>query len=250
MRRVVGVSQSEMARRLGTDITTVLDLESGAVNALPQWTETVRIVQRYGELSQIDPAPILSRLAAVQSPPSPVRSAPIPAVTGPPLTARRLPAPDPAPPPALVAARTRAVQPHQPVPTRTREVASATHGLPPGFDPRARDREMTVRTSRRPIADGATTKSSDAAKARRRRRRNHTLVLLGPMVAVSALFAAMHAAPLPFYSAARVMPALLQAPLRGMVDLAVIQSAPVREGLRWIEMDDPRVRKGDRLAGQ
>jgi transcriptional regulator with XRE-family HTH domain len=37
--------------------------------------------------------------------------------------------------------------------------------------------------------------------------------------------------------------------VRGAQDYVVLRSAPVRDGLRWIEVDDPRTRRGDRLDG-
>jgi hypothetical protein len=33
-----------------------------------------------------------------------------------------------------------------------------------------------------------------------------------------------------------------------VLDTAVTQTATVRDGLRWIELDDPRLRKGDRQS--
>lgn len=35
--------------------------------------------------------------------------------------------------------------------------------------------------------------------------------------------------------------------LARVVDFARVQLAPVREGMRWIEVDDPRSRRGDKL---
>jgi hypothetical protein len=32
-------------------------------------------------------------------------------------------------------------------------------------------------------------------------------------------------------------------------DFVAVRSAPVRDGLKWIEVDDPRTRRGDRLDG-
>jgi hypothetical protein len=37
--------------------------------------------------------------------------------------------------------------------------------------------------------------------------------------------------------------------LRKAQDYVALRSAPVREGLKWIEVDDPRTRRGDRLDG-
>jgi hypothetical protein len=36
--------------------------------------------------------------------------------------------------------------------------------------------------------------------------------------------------------------------MRGAQDYLLHRAAPVREGLRWIEVDDPRSRRGDKLA--
>lgn len=260
MRAIVGLSEAEMARRIGTNLSTVLDFEAGAVHALPAWPEIVRIVDRYAELSEIDPSPILSRLLTLipaSAPTQPVPIQPIgPSASKP--TARKLA------PPITIAAKPTVRQalppgpslvPSAPPATLVTRIESTVQNepgsteLPPGFDGRAREREATARTARQQAAAGDTHEQGRAvAAARRRRRTRRTIALTLPIVAVAGLFVAMLMAPRPFYGLARLLPAPIDMPVRGMVDLAVTQTAPMREGLRWIEMDDPRIRKGDRIG--
>lgn len=242
MRVIVGVSEAEMARRLGTNLTTLLDFEAGAVHALPPWPDTVRIVDRYAELSEIDPSPILSRLLTLMPATAPTQPTPIQPI------GRRASQPSP---PNRAQQALRAVSP-VPLMARIENVIAAGQppaNLPPGFDGRARERETTARSARQQTGTGDTREQEAvAAGARRRRRTKRTLTFAMPIVAVLGIFVGMLVAPRQFYSLARMLPAPVDMPLRGMLDMAVAQSAPVRDGLRWIEMDDPRIRKGDKLG--
>ncbi len=279
MRDIVGVSQSEMARRLHTTVSTLLDFEAGAVAALPEWPETVRIVDRYAELSQVDASPILSRLLQLQAVPVDA-AAPrpiVPARAARPQATQALPeyaAPTPAAriPVAIETARQRIaaapesvgrpidvatgrhprpanpanaqpMQPAQPAPVQQATVAD-DHAV--GFNDRSRTRETTVRSGRQPNAVAAV--NIDEVVARKRRRRRRTALVVGPFLASAMVFAAMSIAPRPFYRVANVLPTLAASPLLAVLDMAVAQTAAVRDGLRWIELDDPRLRKGDRLS--
>lgn len=250
MRDVVGVSESEMARRLGTNLTTVLDFEAGAVSALPPWPETVRIVDRYAELAQTDPSPILTRLLTLLPSAGPRQPVPVQPYGGRDTGAR--PTPNarlyaqqiPGPRYALASSKPATLM------TRIETVAAQVSAeLPPGFDSRARERETTARTARQQTTTSDTA-DEVAIAARRRRRTRRTLSVIAPILAGVGLFAAMLMAPRPFYGLARLLPSPIDMPVRGMIDMAVAQSAPVRDGLRWIEMDDPRIRKGDRIGGR
>ena len=44
-----------------------------------------------------------------------------------------------------------------------------------------------------------------------------------------------------------LLPGPAEAAVRAGVDYVVLLAAPRREGLRWIEMGDPRLRKADKL---
>jgi transcriptional regulator with XRE-family HTH domain len=271
MREIVGVSQSEMARRLGTNVSTLLDFEAGAVTALPSWPETVRIVDRYAELSQVDPSPLLTRLLQLQTlPEEPGAARPIvpvrPQRTGPVQALAADPTPYVAAPPYRDPVRSSPAGPMSPMPATMRNLAAPLGPNPTlnptfngshqvaeqgpaedhaaGFDGRSRTRETTVRSARQPQT--AIVSNPQELAARRKRRRRRTLLVVGPVLGATLLIAAMFMAPRPFYRVAQVLPAPVATPLFLLLDAAVAQTATVRDGLRWIEFDDPRLRKGDR----
>src|SRR5262245_17621117 len=62
MRRAMNAARDAIARRLATHSSTIDGFEAGAVNALPHWKETERIVRGYCELLRLDPQPILWRI--------------------------------------------------------------------------------------------------------------------------------------------------------------------------------------------
>lgn len=64
MRRAAGVSREQIAGRLATSVETIAELESGAVLALPEWSELERIVTAYTAQLSLDARPVLRRLKA------------------------------------------------------------------------------------------------------------------------------------------------------------------------------------------
>ncbi len=62
LRRHLGVSQYDLARRLGTDVHTLAALEAAQVSGLPQWPETARVVRAYLEIVGVDGTPVLAGL--------------------------------------------------------------------------------------------------------------------------------------------------------------------------------------------
>lgn len=63
LRRCLGMSLPDIARRLETRVEVLMALESGDVSRLPSWPETVRVVSAYTMLARIDPRPVLGVLA-------------------------------------------------------------------------------------------------------------------------------------------------------------------------------------------
>jgi transcriptional regulator with XRE-family HTH domain len=118
------------------------------------------------------------------------------------------------------------VQPSSPVP-----LAPATE-LPTGRPPAAlsKSRHDTVR-----------------AAPRRRGRARALFALTAPVVVLVAAFYAAQALPQPIYRMLGVLPAGIAIPLRAAVDYVVNLSAPSRDGLKWIELGDPQLRKSDKL---
>lgn len=111
MRRAADVPREKMAGRLATSVEVIDALESGAINALPQWGELTRIVTAYSALLGLDARPILRRLEGQIGPEAhmaatqPAKTdapiaAPPPAAkpAGPPMPPSAAPKPDAAPP--------------------------------------------------------------------------------------------------------------------------------------------------------
>jgi hypothetical protein len=89
---------------------------------------------------------------------------------------------------------------------------------------------------------------SERAKARSPRRRLRTLFALSaPVALVAAMVYLAHAAPKPVYRAIALLPDPASTTMRAGLDYLVLITAPRREGLRWIEVGDPRLRKADKL---
>jgi hypothetical protein len=89
-----------------------------------------------------------------------------------------------------------------------------------------------------------------AGQARPRRIRHRARALFAwtaPVAVLGGLFYLTQVAPLTLYRAVSVLPQPLYAPARSMLDLVVSATAPTHDGLKWIEIGDPRLRKLDKL---
>jgi hypothetical protein len=64
MRRASEKSLDDLSARLKTPAQTIEALEAGAISALPDWTETSRVVTEYAGLLGLDSRPVLRRLKA------------------------------------------------------------------------------------------------------------------------------------------------------------------------------------------
>jgi hypothetical protein len=74
------------------------------------------------------------------------------------------------------------------------------------------------------------------------------LVILSlPPIVVAGLMYGATVAPAPLYRALSLLPASLVEPARAGLDALVLYSAPRRDGLRWIDVGNPRLRKVDKL---
>jgi hypothetical protein len=73
------------------------------------------------------------------------------------------------------------------------------------------------------------------------------LILGGPPVVVALLFYWASMAPAPFYRAISLLPASWEGPARAGLDSFVLYCAPRQDGLRWIDVGNPRLRKVDKL---
>ena len=80
-----------------------------------------------------------------------------------------------------------------------------------------------------------------------RRRTRALFALSAPVALLAALVYVAHAAPRPVYRAIALLPGPAGHGVRAVLDYVVLLTAPRREGLRWIEVSDPRLRKADKL---
>lgn len=69
MRRAVQLTQAQLAEHLLTNVDTVIALEDGAIDRLPDVAETSRVVATYAGLLGLDARPILRRIEAHRRPP-------------------------------------------------------------------------------------------------------------------------------------------------------------------------------------
>lgn len=249
-RRILGLPEWDVAQRLGTDARTITALETGQLSALPPWPETSRIVTTYLAGLGLDARPVLHSLAQdlatlAASPPQASSSRGVP---------------------ISPSSATQSGRP-QPAPTRaTRQATSATGEMaskkiaPPAWVSRlgrtpkavnsvvnraARSAASAGRGAARRISGRAGFSGDDQS---RRRGKGLRVGLAASVVAlVIAAVAQTSVAGSVMTAAAAPLPATLTRAFGRVADMIRVQLAPVRDGLRWIEVEDPRSRRGDKL---
>jgi len=88
----------------------------------------------------------------------------------------------------------------------------------------------------------------DRPPVRRRRRRIRTLfTLTAPVALLAGIIYAAHSAPRLVYPVLAMLPDRLEIPVRAGLEYMVLLTAPNRDGLRWIDVSDPQMRKADKL---
>jgi helix-turn-helix protein len=111
----------------------------------------------------------------------------------------------------------------------------------------------TASTSQQAPAPRAFAPATPSERARAqapsgRRRTVRTLFALSaPIAAVASVAMLVHVAPGPVYRAVGLLPGAIEWPIRAGLDYVVVATAPRREGLKWIEVGDPQLRKADKL---
>jgi helix-turn-helix protein len=73
------------------------------------------------------------------------------------------------------------------------------------------------------------------------------LLLATPPVVLAALTSLAILVPGPIYRTLALLPVSVGEPARAGLDLFVLYSAPRRDGLKWIDVGDPRLRKVDKV---
>lgn len=90
-------------------------------------------------------------------------------------------------------------------------------------------------------------KSQSPPPRRSGRSARRLFALSAPLVLLVGAFYLVQAAPGPIYRAVALLPAPLEGAARAGLDRLLLYSAPRRDGLRWIDVGDPRLRKVDKL---
>lgn len=65
LRRYLRLSTAEVAHRIGTHPDIIAALETGRIDCLPVWSETARVVTSYIGMARLDPRPALERLSVL-----------------------------------------------------------------------------------------------------------------------------------------------------------------------------------------
>jgi DNA-binding XRE family transcriptional regulator len=90
-------------------------------------------------------------------------------------------------------------------------------------------------------------KAPPSSGRRRRRRARRMFAFSAPVAFAAAAFYLAQAVPAPIYRAIAVLPQPLEGGARAVMDTILLYSAPSRDGLRWIDVGDPQLRKVDKL---
>lgn len=210
LRAALGISVESLAWQIGAEPSAIRALESGALGALPPWPETERLVRRYLALAHIQPDPVLAALAPyVSAPPRQVVTEP---------------------------AKQRAA----PVSGEQQGKKRRWPSLPlPAFSfPRLR--KPSLFALRLPLIGEVTATRLGNWRPRLSRPAGFMLAAIAALAVIVLQTSLLEAA-------ARYMPRPISGVLVGIAEQVRLLTAPTREGLRWIEVDDPRSRRADKL---
>lgn len=279
MRATLGWNREQIAHRLGTTTATIELLEAGNTGALPPWSETLRVIETYGLVVGIDVGPVLDRLQKGAALPAPaVRQEPA-ALSR--LELARTPATSAsvsATPAWHPASAQAAKATGSPLPLRA--AARKAAPLQPGSLPLAANNSQSVPQSRTvpasravPVApmagprqaapmvfaqrSGAESSAPPAndrvaaiaarlnqaadtqARSGASRRRRATVAAASIAVTIGAVGALLTALPSSTTSAN---------PDKSFASTMRMSIERIVDGLRWIDVSDPKTRKADRLA--
>lgn len=227
MRTKLAVSVWDMARLVDSEPTVIANLEAGALDALPAWSELTRIVETYGALTGTDAAPLLARLIKGYASTGPAVSQPI--------TAHLPPARAPEAPPARSQETVDEIVPYDEA-MRTKARAQPAAGAGTRID------------RSQPVEDIEADEEAEPEQPPSRRRGSTPawLAILVLSLVVAAILAA-RMQPSILYAAASPWPQVIRQPLVSGIDWLVLAIAPRRDGLVWIDAGNPAWRKTDKL---
>lgn len=230
LRRVQGLSLSEVAQMLDTRLEVIAALEMGNVKGLPAWHDTVRIVTQYALIARFDAAPVLSLIRRGLDQGRAAAPAPLPHKKRHEKQPERRSQPSQGEPSeGWVVFKAAFIQP----------LSDAASSIARAFTPG--NAEPIVDAA--DIVDAAYEEPSTPRFGGMRLNRRKTAGLVAALFIIVAYFTQG--------STLQASLATLQPPIvrlmRGAQDYLLHRAAPVREGLRWIEVEDPRSRRADRL---
>lgn len=90
-------------------------------------------------------------------------------------------------------------------------------------------------------------KPRTASAGRTRRRARRMFAISAPFAVAAVAFYFAQAAPAPIYRTIGLLPSPVSGGARAVMDTVLLYSAPRRDGLRWIDVGDPQLRKVDKL---
>jgi DNA-binding XRE family transcriptional regulator len=240
LRQTFRLSQAQAAQQLGTRPEVILALETGDVRKLPPWPETCRIVRSYTGGARLDPRPVLHLLELLQALPE---RAPMRAIAPP---VRPAPSAAPAVPQATSAPRPRAAAPPRPATVRGLP-AVIEHRSPPPRRLSERVRAQPERTEPEPYDDeerpGLLASVGGALLQVMPGRSLRALLALSVPVAIVVLLTQTSV----LEAAVAQLPPSVARIVRGAQNYVIVQLAPIRDGMRWIDVPDPRSRRADKL---
>lgn len=228
LRRALEISPHTLAAHVGTTVDVIGALEASDVMRLPLWPETFRVVTQVTQLVGVDPAPVLTVIyremqAHAASFSQLHRTHAVQYVAGVDGHIRGEP--------VLQGAQPRDLRPG----IRERVAKRSFVGLARGLSAFSLERAGRVLVRVRDL--WATGRDQFGLDAKRLSAVGALLlIVLGIFAQGSALQASL----------ATLNPPLASL-MRSAQDYLLMRAAPVREGLRWIEVDDPRSRRTNRL---
>lgn len=248
-RRILGLSEQDLAQRLATDVGTIRALESGQLAALPPWSETARVVTVYLSGLGMDPRPVLHSLAHDLAAVTPVRATAAPRTAPyPHADAKRRPVERPADEKPIVKAAAAAwIGRFGRAPAAAHRAAKSA--MAAGRNAARRAGGQVARRTGGKFGDRSRAQVREGGWLASRRGRWSKRAALGAVVcfALAAAVAQSTFAGSVMTAATTPLPATVTRALGKVADLVRAQLAPVRDGLRWIEVEDPRSRRGDKL---
>lgn len=215
LRQYLGLPIPQAAQMIAVHPGVIAALEAGRIDVLPPWSETARVVTAYIALARLDPRPALDRLAMLMG-------VSIPAA--PPAHALAHPEPhrDGATPVSRILGRLSEAA------SRARDQA-ATPGVLAEWSAHLQETAAGLAASARALRAPVRWVSAAAV----------TLILLGSAAPSGVLQASVNG---------------LSQPISGLWHKLSGQGSTirviVRDGLKWIETDDPRERRSDKLPSQ